>query len=55
LRGHEIWEARFTEALTRARQSDPGSAERQHAVTDLKKLGISEGDVLYWLERGKRR
>jgi len=55
LRGHEIWEAKFTEALNTAKETAEGSPEREQAFAVLRKLGLTDGDILYWIYRGKAR
>ena len=55
LLGHEIYEAKFTQALTILRQSAPGSEPYAQAFAVMRSLGLTDGDIFYWIGRGKRR
>ena len=52
----EEWKARFDAALKKAREAGTdysGRQARESAIEEMKALGMTEGDTLYWLSGRK--
>lgn len=49
--GHVEWERRFTVAIEKYRSGDDGTVVRGEAVAEMRELGLSDGDIVYYTRK----